>query len=136
VMTYLWIAVGSALGGIGRFACSRTIALWFGVTFPWGTIAVNVTGSFAIGFFAAMTGPGGRVMVAPDFRQFVMVGLCGGYTTFSSLSLETLELLRNRDFAEAGANVLLSVLLCMVAVWLGYVAASLLNGTGSGLSRG
>jgi CrcB protein len=128
VITYLWIAIGSALGGISRFACSRTIATAFGETFPWGTLAVNVVGSFIIGFFATLSGPDGRVLVAPDVRQFVMVGFCGGYTTFSSFSLQTLELIRNKDFVEAGGNILLSVLLCMLAVWLGYLVASLFNG--------
>ena len=128
MILYLWIAIGSALGGVGRFACSRYVALRFGETFPWGTLIVNITGSFVIGVFATMTGADGRLIVAPDFRQFVMVGICGGYTTFSSFSLQTLELVRNRDFAEAVANVLLSILLCMVAVWLGYVAASFFNG--------
>ena len=132
VITYLWIAIGSALGGMSRYACSRYIALWFGETFPWGTITVNVVGSFIIGFFATLTGPDGRLLVAPDVRQFVMVGFCGGYTTFSSLSLQTLELIRNRDFAEAGANILLSVLLCMIAVWLGFVGANSLNAMRAG----
>ena len=128
MLTYLWIAVGSALGGMSRYACSRYIATWFGETFPWGTITVNVVGSLIIGFFATLTGPDGRVMVAPDFRTFVMVGFCGGYTTFSSFSLQTLELIRNRDFAEAWGNILLSVSLCMLGVALGFVAANLLNG--------
>lgn len=131
-MTYVWIAVGSALGGVSRFACSRFIALWFGETFPWGTLAVNVVGSFVIGFFATLSGPDGRVMISPDMRQFVTVGFCGGYTTFSSFSWQTLELIRNNDLAEAGGNVLLSVALCMLAVWLGYVAAAALNGLRSG----
>jgi len=127
VITYFWIAIGSALGGMSRYACSRAIAVWFGETFPWGTLAVNVSGCLVIGFFAALTGPDGRAVVAPDLRQFVMVGFCGGYTTFSSFSLQTLDLIRNRDFAEAGANVLLSVMACMIAVWLGWVAAAFLN---------
>jgi len=129
VITYLWIAIGSALGGMSRYACSRYIAVWFGETFPWGTIFVNVLGSFIIGFFATLTGPDGRAMVAPDMRMFVMVGFCGGYTTFSSFSIQTLDLIRNRDFLEAGGNILLSVILCMIAVWLGYVLAAWLNGS-------
>ena len=128
MITYFWIAVGSALGGMSRYACSRYIAVWFGETFPWGTIFVNVLGSFIIGFFATLTGPDGRVLVAPDMRTFVMVGFCGGYTTFSSLSIQTLDLIRNRDFLEAGGNILLSVVLCMLAVWLGYIIAAWLNG--------
>lgn len=134
MLTYLWIAIGSALGGMSRYGCSRFVALWFGETFPWGTLTVNVVGSFIIGIFATLSGPDGRLIVAPDLRQFVLVGFCGGYTTFSSFSLQTLDLLRNRDFAEAGANILLSVLLCMLSVWLGYLAASLVNGVRGGVS--
>jgi len=132
MITYFWIAFGSALGGISRYGCSRFIAGWFGETFPWGTIAVNVIGSFVIGLFATLSGPDGRLIVSPDIRIFVTVGFCGGYTTFSSFSLQTLDLLRNRDYAEAGMNVLLSVALCMFAVWLGYVSASLLNSARGG----
>ena len=128
MLTYVWIAIGSALGGVGRFACSRAIAAWFGETFPWGTLIVNVTGCFVIGFFATLSGPDGRLLVPSDARLFVMVGLCGGYTTFSSFSLQTLELIRNNDLAEAGGNILLSVALCMIAVVLGYAAAAWLNG--------
>ena len=128
MVTYLWIAFGSALGGVSRYGCSRAIALWFGETFPWGTISVNIIGSFVIGFFATLSGPDGRLLIAPDIRVFVMVGFCGGFTTFSSFTLATLDLLRNRDFTEAGANILLSVVLCMVAVWIGYLGAALING--------
>lgn len=131
-MTYVWIAIGSALGGIGRFACSRYVALWFGETFPWGTLVVNVTGCFVIGFFASLSGPDGRALIPSDLRQFAMVGFCGGYTTFSAFSLQTLELIRNRDYAEAGGNVLLSVTLCLIAVILGYAAAGWLNGLRAG----
>ena len=126
-MTYFWIAVGSALGGMARFWCSGFVAERFGGTFPWGTMVVNVLGSFVIGFFATLTGPDGRLLVASDIRQFVMVGFCGGYTTFSSFSLQTLSLLRDGEYAYAAGNVLLSVALCMLGVWLGHVAAVAIN---------
>jgi fluoride exporter len=128
VITYFWIGFGSALGGISRYGCSRWIATSFGETFPWGTMTVNVIGSFVIGFFATISGPDGRLIISPDIRIFVMVGFCGGYTTFSSFSLATLDLIRNRDFTEAGMNIVLSVVLCMTAVWLGYVGGALING--------
>jgi CrcB protein len=127
VITYLWIALGSALGGMARYACSGLIADWFGGTFPWGTLIINVLGSFVIGFFATLTGPDGRILVPGDARQFVMVGLCGGYTTFSSFSLQTLNLVRDGDMLRAGLNVGGSVALCLAAVWLGYVAAAAFN---------
>ena len=121
--TCLWVMLGSALGGMGRYACSRHIAKRLGETFPWGTLAVNFVGSFAIGFFDALTDAAGALGVAPDVRQFVVVGICGGFTTFSSFSLQTLELVRNRDFAEAIANIVLSVGLCLFSVLIGYGAA-------------
>jgi CrcB protein len=126
-MTYLWIAVGSALGGMARYWCSGFVANAIGETFPWGTLVINIAGSFVIGFFATLTGADGRYIVNPDIRQFVMVGICGGYTTFSSFSLQTLNLARDGDFFHAGANIVLSVVLCLVAVWLGYLAATTIN---------
>lgn len=132
MLTYLWIAIGSALGGMARYACSRAVALRYGETFPWGTLTVNVFGSIVIGFIAALAAPESRVMISPSARQFMMVGLCGGFTTFSSFSLQTLELIRNRDLAEAGGNVLLSIAACMAAVTIGYIAGSALGGVRSG----
>jgi len=128
VLTYLWIAIGSALGGVARYACSRAVALQYGETFPWGTLLVNVSGSFVIGLIAAIVGPDSRYVVSPNIRNFLMVGICGGYTTFSSFSLQTLELIRNRDFGEAVGNVLLSVAACMAAVALGYIVGSAVGG--------
>jgi CrcB protein len=124
VTTYFWITIGSALGGMARFWCSGFVAERFGGTFPWGTLLVNVVGSFVIGFFATLTGPDGRLLVTSDVRQFVMVGLCGGYTTFSSFSLQTLTLARDGEWLQVGGNILLSVALCLASVWLGHVAAS------------
>ena len=126
-MTYLWIAVGSALGGVARYWCYGVVARYLGPTFPWGTLAVNVLGCAFIGFFATFTGPDGRSLLGSTTRQFVMVGVCGGYTTFSSFSLETLNLARNGQLFEAGGNVLLSVVLCLAGVWLGHLAATVLN---------
>src|SRR5579859_4636619 len=127
LLLYLWIAVGSALGGVARFWLSGFVADRIGQTFPWGTIIVNVTGSFVIGFFGTLTGPDGRLLVGSTARQFVMIGICGGYTTFSSFSLQTLTLAQDGEWLWAGANVVVSVVLCLFAVWLGHVAALTLN---------
>jgi CrcB protein len=127
VITYLWIAVGGALGSVARYGCSALIAGALGETFPWGTLVVNVLGSFVIGFFAAFTGPDGRVLVSGDMRQFVMVGICGGYTTFSSFSLQTLSLAQDGEYVRASANIVLSVMLCLASVWVGHVVAMSLN---------
>lgn len=134
MLTYLLIAIGGALGSIARYACSRAIALQVGETFPWGTLAVNVSGSFVIGFIAAMSGPNSRLIVSPDTRNFLMVGICGGFTTFSSFSLQTLQLIQNRDFAEAFGNVLLSVASCMAAVAIGFIVGAAIAGARAGSS--
>ena len=126
-MIYLWIAVGSAIGGVARYWLSGVAAAAFGETFPWGTLIVNVTGSFAIGFFATLTDPDGRYYFGSAARQFAMVGICGGYTTFSSFSLQTLNLVRDGQWVPAGANIAGSVILCLAAVWLGHIAAASLN---------
>lgn len=119
--------LGSALGGAGRYWCSGIAARGFGETFPWGTLIVNVVGSFIIGFFNSLTAPDGRFLVGTPARQFVMVGICGGYTTFSSFSLQTLNLVRDGELVDAAANVGGSVLACLIAVWLGHLAAVALN---------
>src|SRR5215831_3148832 len=128
-MSYLWVAIGGALGSVGRYWLSGLAASRFGETFPWGTLLVNVSGSFVIGILGALTSPEGRL--APSSRvlavQLLMVGICGGYTTFSSFSLQTLNLLREREWLYAGGNVLLSVVCCMIAVWLGWLLGSVFN---------
>jgi fluoride exporter len=126
---YLWVALGSAIGGVARYGLSGIVAHQAGETFPWGTLVVNVTGSFVIGFLATLTGTDGRWLVPSQGRQFLMTGICGGYTTFSSFSLQTLNLTRDGQWFRAGMNVVLSVVLCLVAVWLGHAAAVYVNRT-------
>ena len=127
MLSYFWIALGGALGTTARYWLSGVVAQSFGETFPWGTLVINVTGSFVIGFLGALTGPDGGVFVGSTARQFVMVGMCGGYTTFSSFSLQTLNLINDGEWFRAGANIGLSVLLCMIAVWVGVVLAAFIN---------
>lgn len=127
MITYFWIAIGSALGGMARFAVSSTFAKVVGEAFPWGTLVVNISGCFLIGILSALTGADARVVVAPDFRQFLLVGICGGYTTFSSFSLQTLNLLRDGEFTSAAGNTFASVLVCLIASWIGMVAGQALN---------
>ena len=124
---YLAVALGGALGTIGRYFVSGLVANAFGETFPWGTLIINITGSFIIGFFGTLTAPEGRLMVSGMTRQFVMVGICGGYTTFSSFSLQTLDLIRGGAMVRAGANIVLSVALCVAAVALGHFIAAQFN---------
>ena len=120
---YVAIAVGSALGGVGRYWCSGITARLVGETSPWGTLLVNVVGSFVIGFFSTLTGPDGRIFASTTARQFVMVGICGGYTTFSSFSLQTLNLMNDGEWLYAAVNTFGSILLCFLAVWAGRALA-------------
>lgn len=125
--SWLWVGIGSALGGMARYLVSGLVAHAIGETFPFGTLVVNVAGSFVIGAFVALTGPDGRLLIDPHIRQFVAVGLCGGFTTFSSFSLQTLALLQDGEWWLAAVNVLLSVAACLLAVWLGWQLAQTFN---------
>ncbi|HSY19696.1 MAG TPA: fluoride efflux transporter CrcB [Candidatus Acidoferrales bacterium] len=128
-IAYLWVAIGGAVGSVSRYWLSGLVASRFGETFPWGTLVINVTGSFIIGVAAALVSSEGRMdsQSRAFTTQFLMYGICGGYTTFSSFSLATLKHLQERQWLYAGGNILLSVVLCMVAVWLGYLLGSMFN---------
>ena len=126
IATYLWVAVGGALGSMARFWLAAFVANILGPQFPWGTILINIVGSFIIGFFATFAGPGGRFVASFNARAFVMVGICGGFTTFSAFSLQTLDLARENHWAQAGGNVALSVVACLFAVWAGHMLAAAL----------
>lgn len=120
MFTYVWLALGGAIGTLLRYQINLFFTARLGEAMPWGTIFINITGSFAIGLFAALTEAGGRWPVPPDIRTFMLVGLCGGYTTFSSFSLQTLTLLQTGEIFRAIGNVVLSVVICILAVWAGF----------------
>ncbi|HQU05038.1 MAG TPA: CrcB family protein, partial [Acidocella sp.] len=88
-MIYVYVAVGGALGSVARFWLANVMVLATGPAFPWGTLLINVVGSFIISFFGAFTGHWPRFAVPNEVRVFVTVGVCGGFTTFSSFSLQT-----------------------------------------------
>lgn len=121
------IAVGSVVGSVLRWLAARGVHAVFGDALPWGTLFVNVTGSFAIGLYAALTGPDGRLLVSPLTRQFVMTGVCGGYTTFSIFSLETLQLVQSAAMDKAGFNIGISITAWLAAVWLGDAIGTQMN---------
>ena len=123
----VWISLGGAVGTLGRYVVS-TLSLPISRSLPWGTIGINVVGSFVIGFFGTLTLAHGRYPVPENARLFVMVGFCGGFTTFSSFSLQTLDLLRSGAFNRAAVNVVASVALCLFAVGVGHLVAARLNG--------
>jgi len=123
MLSYIFVMLGGALGTGARFWMSGFIAERAGEFFPLGTLVVNVSGSFVVGFFAGFTGPEGPALVSPRFREFFMIGVCGGYTTFSSFSLQTLDLARDGDWFKALLNTVLSFVSCLASVWLGRVLA-------------
>jgi CrcB protein len=123
MLNYLFVGLGGALGTMGRFWLGGVISRRFGESCPLGTLVINVTGSFVVAFFATMTAAEGRWMVPARERLFFMTGICGGYTTFSSFSLQTLNLALDGEWLYAGANAVLSLTLCLLAAWLGYFAA-------------
>jgi CrcB protein len=105
---YILISLGSGIGGVSRFACTETGTLLFGNAFSLGLLIVNGVGSFILGFFFTFTGPDGRFLVSSGIRHFVMTGLCGGYTSFSSFSLDTLNLMRDGRVLAAGADTVVT----------------------------
>ncbi len=114
---YGCVAAGSVLGGVARYVISLLLQMI--PAFPWATLFVNVTGSFIVGFYGTLSGPDGRLFASVRQRQFVMTGFCGGYTTFSTFSLETFKLLEAGMTKTALLNIAVSVATWLFAVWLG-----------------
>lgn len=124
---YLAVMAVGAIGCASRMWLSSSVDEKYGPAFPFGTLAVNIIGCFLIGIFNAMTRPDGGFPVSPVVRQAVMVGFLGGFTTFSSFSLQTLALIGDGEWGYAMLNILVSVVLCMAAVWAGQTLAFLLT---------
>ena len=110
-MPFVWVAIGSAMGGMARYGCNVFAARMFDTEFPWATLLVNVAGSILIGWFTRFT--------TPSLRLFLMTGICGGFTTFSAFSLETFNLARGGEWIRAAMNAIASLALCLGGVWLG-----------------
>jgi CrcB protein len=127
IRLYAAVGIGSGIGAVARYLCSLGLVAAFGLGFPWGTLAVNVVGSFVIGLYATLTESDGRLFARPATRQFVLAGFCGGFTTFSIFSLETLRLAEDGRPDLAVTNVAVSVVLWLVAVWAGSRLAQRLN---------
>jgi fluoride exporter len=120
MITWLVVALGSAAGGVARYGVGLLVARAVGSAFPWGTLLINVVGSFVIGFFGAMTVTDGPMPASAEMRAFVMVGVCGGFTTFSSFSMQTVDLLRAGETVPAALYMLGSVALCLAGTFFGY----------------
>lgn len=119
IAEYFLIALGGGLGAMARFWFAAAMTALTGPAFPWGTLIINIAGSFAIGVLSAYAHAGALPHISRDTAAFTMVGVCGGFTTFSSFSLQTLDLARGGKFFPACAYILSSVVLCLIFVWLG-----------------
>ncbi|MFP3874959.1 MAG: fluoride efflux transporter CrcB [Thiohalophilus sp.] len=117
MLQILAIAVGGAIGSVLRFTLSGGVHQWLGRDFPYGTLSVNVLGSLLMGFLYIVLLE--RASLGPEWRALLLIGLLGAFTTFSTFSLETLNLIESGALLKAGLNILLSVTLCLVAAWLG-----------------
>lgn len=121
MLAYGYVALGGAMGSILRFGLNRWFTLLLGDALPWGTILINIGGAFAIGLFAALFEGRAGAEVPFEIRQFILVGVCGGFTTFSSFSLQTLSLMQAGEPGRAVLNVMLSLALCLLGVTLGHM---------------
>ena len=122
MMLYLYIALFGAVGSLARFGAQGVVQRWTGAGFPWGTFVVNVTGSVLVGFIAKLGTS--STLLSPDLRVGLLIGLCGGYTTFSTFSFETVRLLQDGAYARAALYVGGSVLLSLAATLVGMQTAA------------
>jgi fluoride exporter len=125
MLAWLAVAVGGAIGSLARFWMTGVMAVLTGPQFPWGTLLINVLGSFIIGWVAGFTLTPARVAMHPDLRIFLMTGFCGGFTTFSAFSLQTLELMQAGEVIQAVGYVLGSVVLCVLGTFGGWALGRL-----------
>ena len=116
---FLAIAGGGALGAVLRFLMASNISRVFGREFPYGTLTVNILGSFLMGLVFVLIVE--RDIISAEWRSVIMVGFLGAFTTFSTFSLETLSLLESGELSRAALNIFLSVALCLAATWLGLI---------------
>lgn len=117
---WMAIALGGALGASARFAMSHQVYQWFGREFAWGTLSVNVIGSFVMGFIAVLLVD--KFDVSAEWRAFIMVGFLGAFTTFSTFSYETMQYIQVGEISKAMLNIMVSVVVCLLAIWLGMLA--------------
>ena len=118
MMNLLYIALGGAIGALLRYGISGLPYRYLNGVFPWGTLSVNFLGSFAIGF---LWGTFERFDISPNLRAFIFIGILGSFTTFSTYSLESFNLLRDGEIKLALSNILISNALCLSVVFLGFV---------------
>jgi CrcB protein len=125
MINYILVSAGAAIGGALRYGISSYIQKNISVIFPYGTLVINVVGSFLLGIIMFYLNE--KELIGSDFRLFLTVGFCGGFTTFSTFSYETLSLLRDSEIGLAIYNVLLNIILCLVGIYLAYLISKLIG---------
>jgi fluoride exporter len=124
MINYLIVSLGAALGGAGRYWISNLVYKYFPAVFPYGTLVVNVVGSFVIGLLIFVFDE--KELLNNQLRIFLTIGFCGGFTTFSTFSLETFNLIRDSEYFLASINVILSIALCLAGVFLAYIVSKII----------
>ena len=119
-MIWVLVALGGGAGSVLRYGVGRLVVHYLGAPSVWGTFAVNVTGSFTLGLFITLASE--QFVTAPELRGLIAIGLLGGYTTFSTLSLESIQLLQSGEVAKAGVSLLGNLVLGLTAAYLGVLA--------------
>ena len=120
----LLVFIGGGIGSVFRYMMSGWVYAAFGSNFPYGTLAVNVLGSFVIGFFLTLAED--RFLITSDMRIFVAIGIVGGFTTFSTFSYETFKLFKNGSFLIGGINIAVSLTFALFALWIGSIMGKLI----------
>lgn len=123
ILNYIYVMAGAAIGGLMRYVIADVVQRNSKILFPFGTLAVNITGSFLLGFIIFVLGE--REIISAEMRLFLTIGVCGGFTTFSTFSYETLELIKQAEFFYASVNIVSNVVLTLIAVYLAYLLSKI-----------
>lgn len=123
ILNYIYVMAGAAIGGLMRYVIADVVQRNSKILFPFGTLAVNITGSFLLGFIIFVLGE--REIISAEMRLFLTIGVCGGFTTFSTFSYETIELLKQAEFVYASVNIVSNVVLTLAAVYLAYLLSKI-----------
>lgn len=123
ILNYFYVMAGAALGGLLRYVVADLVQRNAKTIFPLGTLSVNVIGSFLLGFIIFFLGE--REIISAEMRLFLTVGICGGFTTFSTFSYETLALLQESEFLYASLNIVLNIVLSLIAIYLAYLLSKI-----------
>ena|SRR5690606_15737141 len=124
MLNYLIVSIGAAIGGAARYWLSNAVYKFFPATFPYGTLVVNITGSFLLGLIIFIFDE--RELINNQLKIFLTIGFCGGFTTFSTFSFETFNLLKESQYYLAAVNIVLSLILCIAGVFLAYIVSKII----------